>query len=324
MIIPMAKPRIFLTRLLPDRVMRELKNRFQLRYNRHDRPLSKKEIIEGARTADALISMLSDAIDRKVIYPAHNLKMIANYAVGYNNIDIHTATERNIAVTNTPGVLTETTADLTFGLLLAAARRIPEAERMLRSGKWTGWAPTQLLGTDLYGKTLGIIGMGRIGQAVARRAIGFSMRTLYHSRHRLSPLVEKRLKATFFPLSRLLRDSDFLSLHLPLTDHSRHLIDEKALDSMKPTAFLINTSRGAIVDEAALIRALAEKKIAGAGLDVFEREPHLSRRLAGLKNVVLLPHVGSASTETRARMGMMVVENLSAVFSGKRPPNMVN
>lgn len=304
--------------------MKELKRRFQLRSNPHDRPLSKNEIIKGIPKADGLISMLSDPIDREVIDAGTALRIIANYAVGYNNIDLKRAAERQIAVTNTPGVLTETTADLTFALLLAAARRLPEAEQSLRSGKWTGWAPTQFVGTDLYGKTLGIVGMGRIGQAVARRAAGFSIRTIYHSRRRLSPPEEKNLNLTFLPFPRLLKESDFLTLHLPLTEESRHLIDRNALDAMKPTAFLINTSRGPIVDEPALVRALAEKRIAGAGLDVFEKEPRVPRRLSRLRNVVLLPHIGSASAETRVRMGMMVLKNLSAVFAGQEPPNMVN
>lgn len=304
--------------------MKELKRRFQLRSNPHDRPLSKNEIIKGIPKADGLISMLSDPIDREVIDAGTALRIIANYAVGYNNIDLKRAAERQIAVTNTPGVLTETTADLTFALLLAAARRLPEAEQSLRSGKWTGWAPTQFVGTDLYGKTLGIVGMGRIGQAVARRAAGFSIRTIYHSRRRLSPPEEKNLNLTFLPFPRLLKESDFLTLHLPLTEESRHLIDRNALDAMKPTAFLINTSRGPIVDEPALVRALAEKRIAGAGLDVFEKEPRVPRRLSRLRNVVLLPHIGSASAETRVRMGRMVLKNLSAVFAGQEPPNMVN
>jgi glyoxylate reductase len=320
----MTKRLVFLTRLLPDPVMKELKDQFQLRYNHSDRPLNKKEILQGVQKADGLISMLNDAIDRDVIAAGRNLKIIANYAVGYNNIDLKAATERRIAVTNTPGVLTETTADLTFALLLAAARRLPEAEQWVRSGKWSGWAPTQLLGTDLYGKTLGIIGMGRIGQAVARRAIGFSIRTIYYSRHPLSPPAERKLKISFLPFLDLLKESDFISLHLPLNDASRHLIDQKALDAMKPTTFLINTSRGPIIDETALVQALAEKRIAGAGLDVFEREPKLSPRLRKMKNVILLPHIGSASTETRVRMGRMVLENLIAVFSEGKPPNMIN
>lgn len=320
----MAKPLIFLTRPLPGPVMKALSRRFRLRHNHRDRPLTPKELLRGIQEADGLIAMLSDRIDREAIGAGRNLKIISNYAVGYNNIDLQAAAERKIPVTNTPGVLTETTADLTFALLLASARRLAEGEQLVRSGKWTGWAPTQLLGTDLYGKTLGLVGIGRIGQAVARRAAGFSMRTVYYSRHRLSPAEEKKIKATFLPFSRLLKESDFLSLHLPLNDDSRHLIDRKALDAMKPTAFLINTSRGPIVDEKALIRALAGRKIAGAGLDVFENEPELSSRLRGMKNVVLLPHIGSASTETRVKMGEMVLENLSAFFSKGRPPNMVN
>jgi len=320
----MAKPIIFLTRSLPDAVMTELSRRFHLRHNRHDRPLSRQELLRGIRNADGLISMLSDRIDREVIDAGPKLKIISNYAVGYNNIDLQAAADRDIPVTNTPGVLTETTADLTFALLLAAARRLPEGEALVRSGKWSGWAPTQLLGTDLYGKTLGLIGFGRIGRAVARRAAGFSMRTIYYCRHRLSPSAERKFKAAFVPFPRILRESDFLSLHLPLTDDSRHLIDRKALHAMKPTSFLINTSRGPIVDEEALINALAEKRISGAGLDVFEKEPELSRRLRGMKNVVLLPHIGSASTETRVKMGEMVMENLSAFFSKGKPPNMVN
>lgn len=318
------KPTIFLTRALPDRVMTEIRKHFLLRFNREERPLSKKEILQGVGKADGLISMLSDPIDRAIIEAAPRLRIIANYAVGYNNIDIKAATERGIAVTNTPGVLTETTADLTWGLILSVARRLPEAEQLIRSGKWTGWAPTQLLGGDIFGKTLGIIGMGRIGQAVTRRASGFSMRVVYYSRHRLPIKEEKKLGASLLPLPELLKESDFVSLHLPLTEESRHLIDRKAIRTMKPTAYLINTARGPIVDEKALIAALRTKKIAGAGLDVFEEEPHLPQRLRALKNAVLLPHIGSASTETRVRMGRMVMQNLLALFDGQAPPNMVN
>jgi glyoxylate reductase len=211
----MTKRNIFSTRTLPDSVMEELKKRFHFQYNRHDRPLSKQEIIQGIQKTEALISMLSDPIDREVIEAAPNLKIIANYAVGYNNIDLKAASKRGIVVTNTPGVLTETTADLTWALILAVARRLLEAEQSLRSGKWTGWAPTQFLGSDIYGKTLGIMGMGRIGQAVSRRAGGFSMRVVYYSRHRIPAGEEKKLKAHFLPLPDLLKESDFVSLHLP-------------------------------------------------------------------------------------------------------------
>jgi glyoxylate reductase len=317
-------PTVFLTRTLPDPVMKEIRRHFRLRFNRHDRPLSQEEILRGARRADGLISMLSDRIDGEIINAAPHLRIIANYAVGYNNIDLNTARERGIFVTNTPGVLTETTADLTWALILAVARRLPEGEQLARSGKWTGWAPTQLLGSDVFGKTLGIIGMGRIGQAVARRAIGFEMRVVYHSRHRLPVRDEKRLRLSFLPLPDLLKESDFVSLHLPLTKESHHLIDRKALRLMKPTAFLINTARGPIVDEKALIDALRKKKIAGAGLDVFEEEPTLPQALRERKEAVLLPHLGSASLETRIRMGRIVLENLVAALTGKKPPNMVH
>jgi len=304
--------------------MKEIGRRFRLRFNRKDRPLSKEEILRGVREADGMISMLSDTIDREIIDAAPHLRIIANYAVGYNNIDLNAARERGIFVTNTPGVLTETTADLTWALMLTVARRITEAEQFARSGKWTGWAPTQLLGSDLFGKTLGLIGMGRIGQAVARRAAGFDMRVIYTCRHRLPIKEEKRLRSSFLPLPELLKQSDFVSLHLPLTEESRHLIDRNALRLMKPTAFLINTARGPIVDEKALIEALRRKKIAGAGLDVFENEPSIPPELRDRKEVVLLPHIGSASLETRIRMGRIVLENITAVFAGKRPPNAVD
>lgn len=317
-------PTLFLTRTLPDPIMREIRRRFRLRFNREDRPLTKEEILRGVHKADGLISMLSDPIDREVIESASNLKIIANYAVGYNNIDLKAARERGIPVTNTPGVLTETTADLTWALILTVSRRIPEAEQFARSGHWTGWAPTQLLGSDVFGKTLGIVGMGRIGQAVARRAAGFEMRVVYTSRRRLSMRDEKRLKISSLPLAELLQESDFISLHLPLTEDSRHLIDRKALQRMKPTAFLINTARGPIVDEKTLIDALRRKKIAGAGLDVFENEPAIPRELRTMKQVVLLPHIGSASVETRIQMGRIVLANIVAALAGTNPPNMVN
>ena len=318
------KPNIFLTRSLPEKVTSELRRRFHLRYNRYNRPLSKAAIIRGVQKAEGLISMLNDSIDQEVMNAAPKLKIIANYAVGYNNINVHAATQRRIVVTNTPDVLTETTADLTWALMLSVARRIPESEQFLRSGRWTGWAPTQFLGNDIHEKTLGIVGIGRIGKAVARRTIGFSMKALYYSRHRLPVKEEKKLRVQFVSFPRLLRESDFISLHLPLSKASYHLIDRQALRQMKPTAFLINTARGPIVDEKALIEALTKNKIAGAGLDVFEWEPHVSGRLRKMKNVVLLPHMGSGTWETRIRMGLMVCENLSAVFKGGKPPNQVN
>ena len=304
--------------------MTELKQRFHVGYNRNDRPLNGKEIIKGIQRAHGLISMLNDSIDSKVIHAAPRLKIISNYAVGYNNIDLDAASRRGITITNTPGVLTETTADLTWALILAVARRLPEAENFLRSNQWTGWAPTQFLGSDVYGKTLGILGLGRIGQAVARRAAGFSMTVYYHSRHRLRQTIERKLNVRYVSFFKLIKESDFVSLHLPWTTESHHLIDRKALSIMKPTAFLINTARGPIVNESSLIQALRQRKIAGAGFDVFEEEPRVPASLKKMNEVVLLPHIGSASRETRSRMGFMVIDNLSAFFSGKKVPNRVN
>ena len=317
------KPGVFLTRSLPKPVMHRLKTLFNLKYNALDRPLTKQELIRGMRGRRALISMLSDPIDAEVIESNPRLNVIANYAVGYNNIDLKTASSRGIHVTNTPGVLTEATADLTWSLIMSLARRVLEGDRLVRTGRWTGWNPTQLLGMDLTGKTLGIIGMGRIGQAVARRAVGFGMRLIYHNRRRLPVRLEKKFEASYMPLSRLLAAADIISLHLPLTPETRHLIDRRVLDRMKSTALLINTARGPVVDEKALVIALKKGKIAGAGLDVFEEEPNIQKGLFTLPNVVLLPHLGSATVETRIKMGFMVIENIEAALKGKRAPNAV-
>jgi glyoxylate reductase len=318
------RPRIFSTRVLPPPVMIELKRRFRLEWNHRDRPLSRRELLLGVRTAEGLIAMLSDPIDAAVMVAAPNLRIIANYAVGYNNIDVPAASRRGIDVTNTPGVLTEATADLTWALILAAARRLPEGEALARSGRWTGWAPTQLVGGEIFGKTIGIVGMGRIGQAVARRAQGFAMDIIYYSRNRLPLIKEVVLGARYRPLKMLLQEADVVTLHLPLTEESHHLIDGSALRLMKPTAYLINTARGPVVVQAALVTALTQKRIAGAGLDVYEDEPRVPSGLRRLRNVVLLPHLGSAARETRIRMGMMVIDNLAAKFSGRQPPNKVN
>lgn len=293
-------------------------------WNKEDRPLTKAEIIRGAKDKIALITMLSDPIDADVIDHCPMLKVIANYAVGYNNIDLATAKEEGIVVTNTPGVLTETTADLTWALIMAISRRVVEGDQLVRSGKWNGWAPTQLLGNDVFGKTLGIIGMGRIGQAVARRAKGFGMKVISYSRHTIEAEIKRTLGASRLPLAELLTRSDFVSLHVPLTTETYHLIGRKQFAKMKKTAYLINTARGAVVDEAALVAALKKGGIAGAGLDVFEAEPKVHRGLAQLKNVVLLPHLGSASHETRIKMGEMVIENIFAVLEGRRAPAQVN
>ena len=293
-------------------------------WNKQDRPLTKAEIIRNAKNKVAMITMLSDPIDADVIDNCPRLKVIANYAVGYNNIDLAAARRKGIVVTNTPGVLTETTADLTWALIMAVSRRVVEGDQLVRSGKWNGWSPTQLLGNDVFGKTLGIIGMGRIGQAVARRAKGFGMKVVYYSRHPVKPEIERTLEASRLPLAELLTRSDFVSLHVPLTAETYHLIGSKQFAKMKKTAYFINTARGAVVDEAAMAAALKKRGIAGAGLDVFEAEPKVHRALVQIKNAVLLPHLGSASRETRIKMGEMVIENIFAVLEGQKAPAQVN
>jgi glyoxylate reductase len=318
------KRKVFLTRLLPDQAMKELKTLFDLSYHPKDRQLTRKEIIRRASGHEGLISMLSDPIDQEVIQGCPTLKVIANYAVGYNNIDLEAATARKIIVTNTPGVLSETTADLVWALILAVGRRLIEGDRLVRAGRWKGWAPTQLLGSDIHGKTIGIVGMGRIGRAVAKRARGFSMQILYYSRTRLEPAVERELDAHSVSFEYLLANSDFLTLHVPLNAQTHHLIDRQELFRMKPNSYLINTSRGPVVNEKALIEVLQKGHLAGAGLDVFEHEPRISTKLLRLKNVVVLPHIGTASVETRIRMGLIVAENLKAVFEGRIPPHQVN
>jgi glyoxylate reductase len=317
--------KVLVTRILPGKALDILGRECSyLEVNREERPMSKEEIMGRIRDMDGLLCLLTDRIDSEIMDSAPNLKIISNYAVGYDNIDVNAATERGIMVTNTPGVLTETTADLTWALIMAIARRIVEADRFTREGKFRGWSPTLFLGQDVYGKTIGIIGLGRIGFAVARRALGFDMRILYYDLSRVDERIEKAVKAQFVTLEELLRQSDFVTIHVPLTQETRHLIGERELGLMKPTAYLINAARGPIVDEAALYRALKERRIAGAALDVYEEEPKIYPGLAELDNVVLVPHIGSASVETRGRMAEMAVENLLAGLSGKVPPNLVN
>jgi len=271
------------------------------------------------------LSLLTDNIDLGVMDTAGpQLKIIANYAVGYNNIDVDAATERRIAVSNTPDVLTDTTADLTMALLLAVARRIVESDVYARAGKYQGWDPLLLLGSDVHHKTLGLLGFGRVGLAVARRASGFDMKILYYDTQRADPEMEKQVGATYVDLETLLRQSDFLSIHVPLTTNTVGLIGSENLSLMKPTAFIINTARGELIQEEALAKALQEKGIAGAGLDVFEHEPAIHPGLTGMNNVVILPHIGSASMETRTKMGLMAAENLISAFKGEIPPNCLN
>ncbi|HVO66909.1 MAG TPA: D-glycerate dehydrogenase, partial [Syntrophales bacterium] len=268
--------------------------------------------------------MITDNVDEEVLDRASRLKMIAHFGVGYNNIDIKAATTRGIAVSNTPGVLTDATAELAFALILAIARRLVECDRATRDGRFRYWAPMLFLGREVTGKTLGIIGLGEIGKAVARRAKGFKMRILYNNRNRINASEEKELTAEFADLQRLFAESDFISLHVPLTSETRHLIGKEEFSLMKPTAYLINTSRGPVVDEQALLEALQNGTIGGAGLDVYENEPSLTPGLKELSNIVLLPHIGSGTLETRIKMASMAAENLIAGLSGGKPPNIVN
>ena len=316
--------KVFVTRQIPQKGLEMLKARFEVEIGASDRNLSRREICEGTKDADALVCLLSDAIDEEILSGAKELKIIANYAVGYNNINVEYAKEHGIFVTNTPGVLTETTADLTWALMLSVARRIVEADKFTRSGKFKGWEPELMLGSDVFGKTLGVIGAGRIGQAVMKRAIGFGMRVIYYSKSRLPLDIESNLNASYVSLEKLLKEADFVSLHVPLTKNTYHMIGEDQLSLMKRTAYLINTARGPVVDEEALVKFLKEKRIAGAALDVFENEPLLTPGLTELDNVVITPHIGSASKETREKMSVIVAENVIAALEGKIPPNCVN
>jgi len=316
------KPLLYVSRLLPDPVMAIIRHRFSLVQDPLDSAPAASVIQDGLRQADAAIVTLTDRIDADTIDRAPRLKVLANYAVGYNNIDLLAANRHGVIVTNTPDVLTDATADLTWTLLLATARRVVEGDQFVRSGRWTGWAPTQLLGTAVSGKTLGIIGMGRIGQAVARRAAGFDMKVLYHVRRAAVPSFDE-LHWERRTLSELLSEADFVTIHVPLTAETQHLIGTHELTQMRRTAILINTARGPIVDEIALAAALRNGTIAGAGLDVFEQEPTVHPDLVSLQQVVLLPHLGSATLTTRIEMGMICLKNIDAVLGGSPAPNQV-
>lgn len=316
------KPILFLTRRIPEPAIKRLEEKFTLKINPYNRALTHQELIEGVKDAEALICLLTDNIDKEVISAAPKLKVISSYAVGYNNIEVEYATQRGIAVCNTPGVLTETTADLTWALILASCRRISESERFLRKGNFKGWEPMLMLGLDVYGKTLGIIGMGRIGQAVAKRATGFDMRIIYYNDVPVSNTLP--FETTETDLQTLLKEADIITLHLPLTKETFHLIGKEEFALMKENAVLINTSRGAVIDEKELIKALSEKRIFSAGLDVYENEPDIPQELLALENVVLLPHIGSASIETRTKMALLAAENAIAVMEGRKPPAQVN
>jgi glyoxylate reductase len=291
-----------------------------------DRIWTKEELVRELRKGDygALYCMLTNRIDSEVLDAAPRLKVVANMAVGFNNIDVTECTRRGIPATNTPGVLTDTTADFAWALLMSAARRVSEGERFLRAGKFHGWGPLMMVGHDVHGKTLGIIGFGRIGRAVARRASGFDMRVLYYDQYPADPKTEHELNAKSVSLDELLQSSDFVSLHTDYNPSTHHMIDKEQLAMMKPSAYLINTARGAIVNEEALVEALRSGEIAGAGLDVFEREPEIDPGLLKLENAVIVPHIASASLDTRNAMGLMASENVLAALRGERPPNVVN
>lgn len=317
----MAK--IYLTRKIPEEGIKLLEKEHELEIYEGDTPPPKEEIIERLGDKEGLLCLLTDPIDKEVLDSAPRLKMISTYAVGYDNIDVKEASRRKIPVANTPGVLTETVADFTWALILSVARKIVEGDKMVREGKFKGWGPLVLVGSDVYEKTLGIIGAGRIGQAVARRAKGFNMNILYYDKER-RPDFERECNATFIDMEKLLQQSDYVSLHTPLTNETYHLIGEKELKMMKKTSYLINTARGKCVDEKALIKALKNKEIAGAALDVYENEPYLSPYLTELDNVVLAPHAASASIQTRTKMAIIAAENMLAGLEGKMPKYCVN
>ena len=321
----MQKPKVYVTRELPERGLHIIKEKFDAEVWPEYAPPPKEIIIEKAAKVDALATLLSDKIDAEVFNVAPNLRIVSQLAVGFDNIDVKEATRRGIYVTNTPGVLTETTADFAWALLMAAARRVAEADKYVHAGKWkVGWHPTMLQGRDVYGATLGIIGLGRIGSSIAKRAKGFDMRVLYHDVIRRQDL-EKELGIEYVEIENLLQQADFVTINVPLLKDTYHLIDEKKLRLMKKTAILINNARGPVVDEKALYKALKEGWIAGAGLDVFEQEPTpINNPLLTLENVVVAPHISSASFDTRSRMAEMVAENLVAFFEGRVPPNLVN
>jgi len=320
----MPKPRIYSTHILFEPARKLLAEHFDVEYWEGPQRPPRQEVLRRVADKDGLICLLTEKIDDELLAAAPRLRIVANVAVGYDNIDVTACTRRKVVATNTPGVLDETTADFAWALLMAVARRVLEGDQLTRSGAWGGWNLDQLCGTDVWGKTLGLLGFGRIGRAVARRAAGFQMRVLYHDAVRAPADVEAQLKVEFVPLDKLLAEADFISVHVPLLPETRHLVGPAQFARMKRTAFLINTSRGPVVDEAALVAALGAGQIAGAALDVYEHEPKVHPGLIPRNNVVLAPHIASASLETRTKMALMAGENVIALFAGRRPPNMLN
>jgi lactate dehydrogenase-like 2-hydroxyacid dehydrogenase len=319
----MARPKILSTRPLFPKAQQILNAHSDVHYWTKAERISKQELFRRIKDKDGLVCLLTERVDRELLRAAPKLRIAANVAVGFDNIDLAACTKQGVVATNTPGVLDETTADFAWTLLMAVARRLGEGEKLARSGKWKGWDLDQLVGTDVWGKTLGLVGFGRIGRAVARRAAGFQMKVIYHDAIRAALDIEQDCRAEFRDLNMLLAEADFVSVHVPLLPETRGLFDRERLSRMKPTAFLINTSRGPVVEEKALIQALEKKKIAGAALDVYEKEPLIPAELKR-PNVVLAPHIASASLETRTKMACIAAENVVAFFKGQRPANLLN
>ena len=320
-----SKPLVVVTRKLPDVIETRMMELFNVKLNLDDHPLSQAELIEAVKIADVLVPTVTDRIDSGVLAQASDkLRLIASFGTGVDHIDLATARQRGITVTNTPGVLTEDTADMTMALILATARRVSEGERLIRSGKWQGWGPMSMLGHRIYGKRLGIIGMGRIGQAVARRAKGFGLSVHYHNRRRVNASIEQALEATYWEsLDQMLARMDIISVNCPHTPATYHLLSARRLKLLQKHVYIVNTARGEVVDENALTRMLDKNEIAGAGLDVFEHEPALNPKLLKLDNVVLLPHMGSATIEGRTDMGEKVIINIKTFVDGHKPPDRV-
>jgi glyoxylate reductase len=320
-----AHPRVIVTRKLPLATEDRMRELFDIGFSENDEPMSRPALLDAMRHCDVLVPTVTDQIDAELIGQAGDrLQLIANFGNGVDHIDLKAARAKGIIVTNTPGVLTEDTADMTMALILSVPRRLAEGEKLVRSGKWAGWSPSGMLGHRIGGKSLGIIGMGRIGQAVAARARAFGLSILYHNRHRLPLTVEEELQASYVPeLDAMLEASDIISIHCPHSDETHELLDARRIGLLKPTAYLINTSRGEIVDEGALIESLEKGRIAGAGLDVYTHEPEVDPRLLALSNVVLLPHMGSATFEGRAASGDKVIANIRVWADGHRPPDQV-
>jgi gluconate 2-dehydrogenase len=318
------KPKILVTREVFDETLAFLAQHCEVDSNQEDRALDAEALARRLVDKDGVMCALTDRIDGKLLERCPKLKAVANIAVGYNNIDLAACTARGVMATNTPGVLDDSTADLAWALMLGAARRLTELERRVRGGEWTGWRLKQWLGVDVHHATLGIFGMGRIGQAIARRAAGFEMKVLYHNRSRIGSDIEQRLNAAYVTKDELLRQADFVVLQVPYSPETHHMIGARELKLMKPTAILINSTRGGVVDDAALVAALKDGVIRAAGLDVFENEPRLNPEFLRLDNVVLMPHIGSSTEATRRAMAMTAARNLVAALTGGRPPNLLN